>query len=180
MLPILTYGAEVWAAFERDTYKSWDLGLIEQVHLNFYKHILGDSRSTTNLGHAELGRRPIKLIIDLKILQFFKHCSKLSDDKMVKEALKADGDLYTKHDTMKLFSKYISDTETVFHNNFRQLPKGKQKAKLLEMYQRIWKSKVVRSSKAQLILSSRKLLRTNLAYHSLDAGNTESVIQNSG
>ena len=32
VLPILTYGAEVWAAFERDTYGSWDLDLIEQVH----------------------------------------------------------------------------------------------------------------------------------------------------
>ena len=39
VLPILTYGAEVWAAFERDTYESWDLGLLEQVHLNFCKHI---------------------------------------------------------------------------------------------------------------------------------------------
>ena len=43
------YGAEVWVAFERDTYESWDLGLIEQVHLNFCKHILGVNRSTTNL-----------------------------------------------------------------------------------------------------------------------------------
>ena len=29
VLPILTYGAEVWAAFERDSYQSWDLGMIE-------------------------------------------------------------------------------------------------------------------------------------------------------
>ena len=62
---------KVWAGFERDTYESWDLGLIEQVHLNFCKHILGVNRSTANLlCRAELGRRPIKLVIDLKILQF--------------------------------------------------------------------------------------------------------------
>ena len=74
VLPILTYGTEVWAAFERDTYESWDLGLIEQVHLNFCKHILGVNRSATNLRcRAEIGLRPIKLVIDLKILQFFKH-----------------------------------------------------------------------------------------------------------
>ena len=53
---------------------------------------------------------------------------------MVKEALKADGDLYTRHDTIKLFFKYISATETVFDNDFSQLPEAKQKAKLLEMY----------------------------------------------
>ena len=108
VLPILTYGAEVWAAFERDTYESWDLGLIEQAHLNFCKHILGVNRSTTNLlCRAEFRCRPIKLVIDLKILQFFINCLKLSDDKVVKEALKADEDLYTKRDTIKLFSKYI-------------------------------------------------------------------------
>ena len=128
VLPILTYGADVWAAFERDTYESWNLGLKEQVHVNFCKHILGVNRSTTNLlCRAELGRRSIKLVIDLKIVQFFKHCLTLSDDKVVKEALKADEDLYTKHDTVKLFSMYISDTETIFDNDFSQLPKAKQK-----------------------------------------------------
>ena len=105
VLSILTYCADVWADFERNTYESWDLGLIEQVHLKFCKHRERVSRSTTNLlCRAELGCRPIKLVIDLKILQFYKHCLKLSDDKVVKEALKADEDLYTKHDTIKLFS----------------------------------------------------------------------------
>ena len=35
VLPILTYGADVWAAFERDTCESWDPGLIEQMYLIF-------------------------------------------------------------------------------------------------------------------------------------------------
>ena len=79
-------------------------------HLNFCEHILGVNRSTTNLFcRAELGRRPIRLVIDLKILQFSKHCLKLYDEKIVKEALKADKDLYMKYDTIKLFSKCISD-----------------------------------------------------------------------
>ena len=145
VLPMVPKSGQLLKAMQ---YGSWDLGLIEQVYLNFCKHILGVNRSTTNLlCRAELGRRPIKLVIALKILQFFKHCLELSDDKLVKEALKADGDLYMKHDTIKIFSKYISDTETVFGNDFSQLPKVKQKAKLLEIYHRIWASKVVRSSK---------------------------------
>ena len=94
VLPILTYGADVWAAFERDTYESWDLCLIEQVHLNFYEQILGVNRLIIDLRcRAELGCRPIRLLIDLKIMEFFKHCLKLSDDKVVKEVLKADKDL---------------------------------------------------------------------------------------
>ena len=31
VLPIVTYGAEVWAVFESDTYETWDLCLIEKV-----------------------------------------------------------------------------------------------------------------------------------------------------
>ena len=30
VLPILTYGAEVWAAFERDTYESWNLARFDR------------------------------------------------------------------------------------------------------------------------------------------------------
>ena len=79
-------------------------------------------------------------------MQFFKHFLKFSNDKVVKEALKAVEDLHTKHDTIKLFSKYISDTETVFDNNFSQLTKAKQKARLLEMYQRISTSQVIQEN----------------------------------
>ena len=94
------------------------------------------------------------------------------------KALKADGDLYTKHDTVKLFSKYVSDTETAFANDFSQLPKAKQKTKLLETYQRSWTSKVVRSSKG----SAYFIFKKTITYepYLLDTGNTESVIQNSG
>ena len=95
------------------------------MHLNFCKHILGVNRSTTNLPcRSEFGRRPIKLVIDLKILQFFKHCLKLSDDKMVKETLKADKDLYMKQETIKIFSKYASDIETIFESTAQSQAKS--------------------------------------------------------
>ena len=71
VLPILTYGA-----FERAGYDSWEKSPIEQVHLNFCKHILGVNRSTPNmLWRTELGRIPLKAVTDLKILGFFKHIS---------------------------------------------------------------------------------------------------------
>ena len=74
VLPILTYGAEVWATFERTDNDSWEKSPIEQVHLNFCKHILGVNRSTPDmLCRAELGRIPLKAVTNLKILGFFKH-----------------------------------------------------------------------------------------------------------
>ena len=52
----------------------------------------------------------------------------------------------------------MSDTETVFDNDFSQLPKAKQKAKLLEVYQRTWTSKVVRSSKGSAYFIYKKTI----------------------
>ena len=77
---------------------------------------------------------------------------------MVKETLKADKDLCMKHDTIELFSKHISDIETIFDNDFSQLPKAKQKAKFLEQYQRLWTSKVVRSYKGSAYFLFKKII----------------------
>ena len=38
ILPILTYGAEIWPAFERFDLDTWENCSIEQVHLRFCKH----------------------------------------------------------------------------------------------------------------------------------------------
>ena len=68
-LPILTYGVEVWAAFERFDVDTWDKCPIEQVHVNFCKHLFGVNRSIMNC-RAELGHRTIKLITDLEVINF--------------------------------------------------------------------------------------------------------------
>ena len=72
--------------------------------------------------------------------------------------MKADKDLYMQHDTIKLFSKYISDIETIFDTDFSHLLKAKQKVKLLEMYQRLWTSEVVRSSRGSAYFLFKKTI----------------------
>ena len=49
VLPILTYGLEIWALNAILDHDKWDKTPTEQAHLNFIKHILGDNRSTNNL-----------------------------------------------------------------------------------------------------------------------------------
>ena len=72
ILPTLTYGAKIWAAFERFDFDTWEKCPIKQVHLRYCKHLLGVNKSTINLlCRAELGRRPIKLITDLKVINFY-------------------------------------------------------------------------------------------------------------
>ena len=149
VLPILTYGAEVWAAFERADYDLWEKSPIEQVHLNFCKHILGINRSTPNmLCRAELGRIPLKAVTDLKILGFFKHISKQNDDGLLKSAIETEKGIRKNNiKSINLLIKFIEDINTIHEDNFHLLPKRRQKTKMFNMYQHIWRARVTNTIK---------------------------------
>ena len=40
IMPILTYGSEVWGIFMNTDYSKWDKCAIEKTHLQFCKHII--------------------------------------------------------------------------------------------------------------------------------------------
>ena len=48
IMPILTYGSEVWGIFMNMDYSKWDKCAIEKTHLQFCKHILGVNRTCSN------------------------------------------------------------------------------------------------------------------------------------
>ena len=37
LLPILTYNAEIWSAYEKNDFDSWDSSPVEKERLHFYK-----------------------------------------------------------------------------------------------------------------------------------------------
>ena len=81
--PILLYGAGVWNVHERHNFESWEKYPIEQVHLQFCKHLLRVNRSAANLMcRAELGRLPLKIASDLKVANFAKHCESIPLDDL--------------------------------------------------------------------------------------------------
>ena len=74
VLPILTYGSEIRALNATLDHNKWDKTSTEEAHLNFIKHILGVNRSTNNLiCRAELGRYPLSIEINTKIINFHRH-----------------------------------------------------------------------------------------------------------
>ena len=80
ILPVLTYGVEIWTVFERFDFDPWDHCPVEQVYLSFYKHLLSLNRFSINLTYRadhELRRRPFKLVTDLRVLNYGKHCENL-------------------------------------------------------------------------------------------------------
>ena len=64
ILPILTYGSEIWS-FENDQ-------LLEKLHLKFRKYIAGLKTSTPKvMVYGELGRFPLSIHLKLKALTFW-------------------------------------------------------------------------------------------------------------
>ena len=63
--PILTYNSEVWGAFVKSDFKSWDSSAIEKTHLQFCKRYLQVHNKASIACRAELGKFP--MIIDIHI-----------------------------------------------------------------------------------------------------------------
>lgn len=106
VVPILTYSSEIWG-FENKA-------IIEKVHLQFCKRILGLRSSTPNfMIYGELGRYPLELGIKQKMLNFW--C------KLVKNPNKLSGKLYKlilhlqEYGTYQ--SKWLSYVKSIFDDS---------------------------------------------------------------
>ncbi len=103
VVPILTYSSEIWG-FENKS-------IIEKLHLQFCKRILGVRSSTPNfMVYGELGRYPLEVTIKLKMVNFWH--------KLVKGDQKLSGKMYRLifhlHDNQQLESKWLSYLKSVF------------------------------------------------------------------
>ena len=67
--PILTYNSEVWDAFAKSDFKSWDSSATEKTHLQFCKRYLEVHNKASNIAcRAELGKFPLIIDINKKII----------------------------------------------------------------------------------------------------------------
>ena len=91
ILPILTYGSEVWALNSTLDYDKWDSCPPEKSHLDFIRHILGTNRSVNNLiCRAELGRYPLCIEINCRIVNFYKHIKEMPKDSIAYQTFLID------------------------------------------------------------------------------------------
>ena len=98
IVPILSYGCELWGAYLKQTFQNWEKSPIEKVHLRFCKYYLGVNGKATNIAcRAELGRFPLKLQIDLRILKYFVRLTDLLEDSLAKQAFMISKSLSDAH-----------------------------------------------------------------------------------
>ena len=92
--PILTFNSEVWDAFVKSDFKSWDNSGIEKTHLHFCKRYLEVHNKSSNVAcRSELGRFPLIIDINNKILNNLNYLQEKDENSIVKQSLKISVDL---------------------------------------------------------------------------------------
>ena len=84
--PILTYNSEIWGVYSKHDFKSWDNSQIGKNHLQFCKRYLEVSNKASNMVcRAELGRFPLNITINQKIINYILYLQSKSNDSIVKQ-----------------------------------------------------------------------------------------------
>ena len=97
--PILTYNSEIWGVYTKPDFKSWDSSQIEKAHLQYCKRYLEVSSKASNVAcRAELGKFPLIIAINQKIINYTLYLHNKENDSIVKQIFLMSSDL---HNTSK-------------------------------------------------------------------------------
>ena len=84
--PILTYNSEIWGVNTKPEFKAWDSSQIEKTNLQFCKRYLEVSKKASNIAcRAELGRFPLNIAINQRILNYILYLKNKNEDSFVKQ-----------------------------------------------------------------------------------------------
>ena len=157
--PILTYNCEVWGAYLKSDLSHWDKSPIEKAHLRFCKSYLGVNKKATNDAcRAELGRFPLKLNIDQKILNYILHLKAQPEDTIVHQAFRISKQLHSKGQNgfytnvtnlLKQQNNIIDDIRTKNDVNLYA-------TKSRKTYVELWKNRLENSKKLEFYKTLKK------------------------
>ena len=87
--PILTDNNEVWGAFVKSDFKSWDNSGIEKTYSHFRKRYLEVHNNSSNVAcRSDLGRFPLIIDLNNKILNYLNYLQEKDENSIVKQSLK--------------------------------------------------------------------------------------------
>ena len=122
ILPILTYTAEVWSVYEKNEFEYWDKTPTEKAHPRFCMAFLGVNKKASNLAcHAEMGRFPLKIVIDKQILNYYFCLRDMNDGPLVKQAFIMSNRLWQKgHNSIHSYVHSLPKTYKLPENITKQ------------------------------------------------------------
>ena len=94
--PILLYNSEIWGGYVKADFKAWDGSQIERTHLQFCKRYLEVSNKASNVAcRAELGRFPLLIDINQRILNYLLYLQNKQPDSFVRQSFLISSELHT-------------------------------------------------------------------------------------
>ena len=160
IVPILLYGAEVWAATGKYLPEKWDRLAIEQEHTQLLKQILDLNRSVQNIVvRADFGRAPLLVEAHGRVWSYIRYL-KGKTDSLVKNAYLADSDLDESSSVYKLYETGIKEliSQNIKKHQDPYFSANKKVKMILksDYIENFWKIKIRESSRASAY-ASRKL-----------------------
>ena len=164
--PILLYASETWEPFLNMDYDKWDYQVIEKVHLQFLKQILGVNRSTTNiLVRGETNRHSLQLDILKRHIRYAKYIREKEEDCIVKQAYNYE--INREHpisffNTIRKHEEELMTAHGQFHpyryplENILDITEEKLKIYTREIHDNIWKTKLSASVKGETYRSFKE------------------------
>ena len=84
--PMVTYNSEIWGFYTKPEFEAWDSSHIQKTHLQFCKRYLEVSSKASNIAcRAELGRFPLNIAINERILHYILYLQNKNEDTFVKQ-----------------------------------------------------------------------------------------------
>ena len=160
VLPILLYGCEIWG------YENLDI--IENIHINFLRRLLPVKKSTPLfMLYGELGRTPLKLIIDQRIIGFWARIvkgkitkiSNLMLNYMIRDS-STNGHNYKWLEHVQHIFDNLGMSDIFRSNKFSSLKLLIQhvKQRQLDQYMQIWNSNIESASKGKTYIIFKQTL----------------------
>ena len=148
--PIITYGSEVWAPYLNHEYTNWDSNVIERLHMQFLKRILGVNRSTTNeLVRAELGRVPLVSLALSRNIKYLQNIQLKDNTILVKQPFNYESTTDTNRPNILSIITYEDNFKTVLNKNPLTVVSYQLRTTIFSLFNSLWKTNIQKFTKAE-------------------------------
>ena len=134
--------------------KKWDSSPIEKIHLKFCKRYLEVNNKASNIAsRAELGRLPLLIPINKKIMKYFVYLNNKDNDSIVKQSFLISKNLHSMNNSrnysnfINMFEQYnltSLETESLENDKIRRYT-----TEIREKYLSFWQQSLENSKKLE-------------------------------
>ena len=115
---ILSYNSEIWGMYTKQDFKTWDRSPIEKINLKFCKPYLEVHNKASNIAcRAELGRLPLIIPINQRIMKYVVYLNNKDNDSIVKQSFLMSKNLHSINNS-GFYSNFINLIEHYHLPNF--------------------------------------------------------------